>query len=368
MTQVLLEELIDSDIDWMIATGHKQKVAANQLLIRQGDIPEALFIVLEGTLVGSLTDDPTSVLGRAFSAITENQPAGREVTRFSVGEVVGETSFLGKTQSPLTVQSAEAALVLALPHDQMQVHLSQDLAFAARFYRAIAILLLKRFEQLLTDSAHRKGLQLLPLQDGPLLFGELSDRDVDWMIQHASIEQVAAGQVLISAGRLVETLYIVLQGLLSISFVESQPSTITSIFDRLQANSEPTGREIAHVSRGEMVGESALLNARLSNFTVKASEPSVVLALSRQALVLKLQQDPAVAARFYRVLSILISSRLQGLISRLGYGQQSYQLGQSLSVAAQYANEIDDERMDSLMLGGARFDWMLQRLNVRGRS
>ncbi|HEY9629163.1 MAG TPA: cyclic nucleotide-binding domain-containing protein [Coleofasciculaceae cyanobacterium] len=366
MTQVLLEELIDSDIDWMTATGHKQQISANQPLICQGDVPKALYVVLEGELVASLTDDPSSTLGRALSAIADNPK--REVSRFSVGDVIGETSVLGKAHSPLTIQPSEAALVLVLPYDRMQEHLRQDLAFAARFYRAIAILSLQRFERLLTDSAHRKGIQLLPLQDGPLLFGELNDRDVDWMIQHASIQQVAAEQVLISAGRLAETLYIVLQGLLSISFVESQPSAMTAIFDRLQGNSAPVGREIARVSRGEIVGEPALLNARLSNFTVKASEPSVLFTLSRQELLLKLQQDPAMAARFYRMLSILLSSRLQGLISRLGYGQQPYRLGQSLSAAAQYENELDDELLDSLTLGGARFDWMLKRLNVRGAS
>lgn len=135
---------------------------------------------------------------------------------------------------------------------------------------------------------------------------------------------------------------------------------IASLFDRLQRSSQPTRPEIAHVSRGEFVGESALLSTRLSNFTVKASEPSTLLPLVRQELALKLQQDPAMGARFYRIL-------LEGLISRLGYGQKAtYRLDQTFSQTARSENELDDSLIDSLILGGAQFDWMLKRLNVRG--
>lgn len=364
MAEVLLEELIDSDIEWMIATGRKQRVCANELLIRQNADPTAFYIVLEGTLVATIVNDPKSALGRAFSALADEQTSKQEVVRFFVGDVIGETSFLSKSNS-FAVQTVEDSLVLVLPYEQISARLSQDLEFASRFYRAIAILLYKRFERVLQTFTHRKGMQVPPLQDGPLLFGELSDRDVDWMIEHASVEKVGADQVLIQAGRLVEKLYIVLQGLLSLSIVDSKQSTITNIFDRLQTSSD-AGREIARVSMGEIVGETTLLNIRMPNFTAKTLEPATLLALPRQQMVLKLQQDPAMGARFYRVLSILLSGRLEGLISRLGYGQKPYRIGQTLAQNVQYEDEIDDQLIDGLTLGGARFDWMLRRLNVKG--
>lgn len=366
MTEVLLEELIDSDIEWMIATGRKQRVSANELLIGQNAVGSAFYIVLEGTLSATIINDPKSALGRAFSALADEQTSKQEVLRFSAGDVLGETSFLNKSNSSVAVQTVEDSLVLVLPYDQIHARLDQDLEFASRFYRAIAILLYKRFERLLQTFTHRKGMQIAPLQDGPLLFGELSDRDVDWMIEHASVEKVGADRVLIQAGRLVEKLYIVLQGLLSLSIVDSKQSTITNIFDRLQTSSEATGREIARVSMGEIVGETALLNVRMSNFTAKTLEPAIFLALPRQQMALKLQQDPAMGARFYRVLSILLSGRLEGLISRLGYGHKPYRIGQTLSQNVQYEDEIDDELIDGVTLGGARFDWMLRRLNVKG--
>lgn len=366
MTQVLLEELIDSDIAWMTEVGHRQDVAANQFLVRQGETLKAFYIVLEGTLAATLADDLKSDLGQVFAAILDHQATVRELFRFSVGEIVGEFSFFNPAQSPISIQTLEAASLLVLPYEQIQLHLTQDLGFASRFHRAIAILLLNRFEQLLANLTRRRGVQLPPLQDGPLLFSELSDRDVDWMIQHAAVEQVAAGQVLIPAGRLVESLYIVMQGLLSLSWVGQQQNTIATVFDRLQGNNEPTGREISQISRGEVVGEVGLLNSRLSNVVVKALEPSVLLKLPRQGTLLKLQQDPAMAARFYKVLAILLTSKLDVLINRLAYGQRPYQIGASLSPVVQYENEISDELIDGMTTGGARFDWMLRRLKVKG--
>jgi hypothetical protein len=70
------------------------------------------------------------------------------------------------------------------------------------------------------------------------------------------------------------------------------------------------------------------------------------------------------AVRFYRVQSMLLSGRLQGLIARLGYGRNSYEIGQSLDVSTEYEDELSLDAIDNLTLGGARFDWMLRRLTV----
>ncbi|MGB6299671.1 MAG: bacteriocin-type transport-associated protein, partial [Rivularia sp. (in: cyanobacteria)] len=59
-----------------------------------------------------------------------------------------------------------------------------------------------------------------------------------------------------------------------------------------------------------------------------------------------------------------ISARLESLINRLGYGKSSYQIGQRLSQNIQYDDEIDLNLMENVLLGGARFDWMLKRLKV----
>ena len=364
MPEVLLEELLDSDINWIIQRGQRQQLSSHQWLIQQGQPIDAFYIVLEGSLVAAVADD-----------LATDPELGQTLIQFAVGDVVGETAFLQSTPSTIAIQALETASVLKLPYAQIQIRLSQDLAFASRFYRAIAILLLKRFEQVLDKFSRRRGLQVSLMQD-VVLFGELHDADVDWMVEQGRLEEVRTDQILIQAGRAVETLYVVLYGELSIAVLDKKRSDLNEIFSQVRAASgsavsepavsQPTGRQIAQVGKGEMVGETALLTSHLSNFMVKAREPALLLALPRPQLALKLQQDVAMGSRFYRVLALLMAHRLDGLISRLSYTSLAYSAGQTLSNQVQYENEFDLDAIDRLTLGGARFDWMLKRLKVRG--
>ena len=94
------------------------------------------------------------------------------------------------------------------------------------------------------------------------IFGELSDNDVDWMMAAGTREQIPPGAVLIQEGKPVETLYIVLEGLLRVS-VESEGS-----------------HELARLGSGEIVGEMSFVDARPPSATVKALENSTVLSIS----------------------------------------------------------------------------------------
>ena len=367
MTDVLLEVLNDSDIDWMVAVGEKRQLEADQIIIQQGDVNQFMYIVLNGALAATISDDKKSAMGRAFLALSDDSDVDleREISRFSSGEIVGETSFLSNHQSALTIKTFESSVILALPYGKLQARLSQDLDLASRFYRATAVLLLQRFNRLLKNFSKRRGLQIPPIQDGPLLFGELNDSDVDWLISKGSVADIPDNQILIQSGRAVSNLYIVLRGTLSLSMPEARQGAIGDVFSRLQEKEvQPVGREVARVSQGEIVGETTLLESRLSPFNVKTIESCKLLILPIQEISLKMQRDAGMAARFYRILSILLSNRVEYFISRLGYGKPTYESGQSLSDSVQYANEIDIDLIDSLALGGSRFDWMLKRLEV----
>ena len=88
------------------------------------------------------------------------------------------------------------------------------------------------------------------------IFGELSDKDVDWMMATGQRERILPGAVLIQEGKPVEALYIVLEGLLRVS-VESAGS-----------------RELARLGSGEIIGEMSFVDAHPPSATVKALENS----------------------------------------------------------------------------------------------
>ncbi|MBE7385626.1 MAG: cyclic nucleotide-binding domain-containing protein [Leptolyngbya sp. SIO1E4] len=367
MADLLLEALHDQDIDWLVAEGQQQTLDENAVLVQQGEAVDVIYIVLSGQLISAVVDDKGSTLGQAFSVLSGNANLEHVLFPLKDGDVFGGMAVLNNSRSPMLVRAEADSTVLIVPQSKLEPKLAKDLEFASRFYRVMATLQLNRYEFLLDKFIYRRGLQLSVIQDGPIIFGELFDSDVDWMINQGSVEQLQPEECLIQSGRPADTFYIVLQGLLSTSITGGKSVSLTQIFSQFVSTGQSEGelgREVARSSRGEVVGETTLIDSRLSKFAVSAVESTIVLAIPRRELSIKLQQDPGMATRFYRVLTILLSERLTSLINRLGYSKASYQVGQSLSLDVIYEDELDLDLIDHLAVGGARFEWMLKRLKV----
>lgn len=367
MTEVLLKQLNSQDLQWLKSNGRKQRIDSGESLIQQTEAIECLYIILDGEFVGVITKQSEGVLGHTFSALENDSNLKREIMRLGVGEVIGEMSFLDISPATTTFIALKNSLVFEISSHKLRQKLQQDIGFAARFYRAIAILLTQRFEHLVALYLRNRLGKLKPLQDIPLLFGEFNDSDLDWMVYSGLLQRVPPGQTLTQAGRQAENIYIILRGKMSLIVNEAKHNQINKVFMALELKEESQReleREIAQLTQGEIVGATATFDSSLSNVTLRTQEDSILLAIPKDQLLLKLQQDPAMAARFYRAIAILLSGRLQGLINRLGFGKGSYQFGQGLSSNQEYEDEIDPAVMDNIFLGGARFDWMLKRLKI----
>jgi len=114
----------DADLEWMLATGRREDIPAHTILVQEGTPIAAVYIVIDGTFAVSV--------------------AGKGVGRLLSGEVVGEVSFVDSRPPSATVQAEENARVLAIPRPLLTRKLAQDIAFAARFYRAMAVFLADR--------------------------------------------------------------------------------------------------------------------------------------------------------------------------------------------------------------------------------
>ncbi|MFB2876612.1 cyclic nucleotide-binding domain-containing protein [Floridanema aerugineum] len=171
-----------------------------------------------------------------------------------------------------------------------------------------------------------------------LILGELSDDDVDWIIQTSKWQEITANTTLIEEGKPVDAIYILLEGTLTVSI------------------SALGGKEIATLTSGEVVGEMSFIDYRPPSATVTSSEKSLVLSIPRRELAAKLQFDISFASRFYRALAILLSLRMRGLVSQLGYGKAQ-------------AEEVELEQLhphllENITLARARFDWIIRRLRT----
>lgn len=126
-------QLNDVDIEWLINTGQRQNIPTGSTLITEGHTTQYLYIVLDGELVVS------------------NQIVGT-LAHLGVGEMVGEMSFIDANPPSATIKASTNAIVYTLPRDAIMEKITKDEAFAARFYRAIAMFLSDRLRAL--NSTH----------------------------------------------------------------------------------------------------------------------------------------------------------------------------------------------------------------------
>jgi len=163
------------------------------------------------------------------------------------------------------------------------------------------------------------------------IFGQLSDSDVDWLASQGQRSRLPRGAVLIREGVPVDAIYIVLDGELAVV-------------------SEKTGREIARLGAGEIVGEMSFIDARPPSATVRAATDVVVYKVGKQRLQQGLDQNVAFAARFYRAVATFLSDRV-----RMATAAQE-------GIDADDADELDDSVLDNVDRAGARFDDLSRRL------
>ncbi len=121
----ILGDLEDRDLIWLRQAGELRKVPAGETLIRAGREVRHLFFVIEGELSVTAAES-------------------ERISGLAVGDVVGEMSFVEKRLPSASVSANTDCLLLAVPREAILARFSSDAAFAARFYRALAVFLSDR--------------------------------------------------------------------------------------------------------------------------------------------------------------------------------------------------------------------------------
>ncbi|CAK0767692.1 Cyclic nucleotide-binding protein [Gammaproteobacteria bacterium] len=170
-----------------------------------------------------------------------------------------------------------------------------------------------------------------------LILGQLSDTDVSWLARNGRTQKFAAGMELIRQGTRIDTIYIILEGVMSV--------TIAS------------GIKLAEVGSGDILGEMSLVDSAPTVASVRVEQDSTVLAISKSVLQQKLTGDFAFASRFYRALAMFLADRMRNTIRTMGYSTE-----QELASDQPSPDELDPNVLDNVFLGGSRFERMLKQL------
>jgi len=120
------------------------------VLINENQYISALYLVTMGALVVHVPSQHDT-----------------EIAVLAEGELVGELSFLDSRPPNATVTAATETTVLAIPRWKLDAKLEEDPYFAARFYRALGVLLANRLRKTVSHLGypHPESLKGVGLQD-----------------------------------------------------------------------------------------------------------------------------------------------------------------------------------------------------------
>jgi CRP-like cAMP-binding protein len=120
----LMGILEDEDVEWIASHGRRLSIQKDEVLIREGEPVDALFVLLDGSL-------------------NVSTGGSRIATLFS-GEIVGEISFVDSRPPSATVTAAQYSHVLAIPQGLLCAKIATDAWFASRFFQGVATFLADR--------------------------------------------------------------------------------------------------------------------------------------------------------------------------------------------------------------------------------
>lgn len=169
------------------------------------------------------------------------------------------------------------------------------------------------------------------------IMSQLSDEDVDWMAGQGERLRLEAGQRLIELNSRVDSLYIVIDGL-------------------LEVNAAGNAR-LAELGSGEVIGDMTLVDPAPTSVSVSTLIPSLLLRLPMDTLRTKLAADIPFAARLYRALATFLADRLRNTTRRMGQGAAPAGSDQEAKL-----EDLNEDLLDNVHLAGARFDRMLKKL------
>ncbi len=142
--------LSDGDVDWLAHAGERITVDPGTVLIAHGTRVDFIYFVLEGQL-----------------AIRTH--ARQTIALLESGEIVGEMSLVDPAPTNVAVEAVAESTLLRVPDTVVRGKLATDLAFAARFYRALCVFMADRMR----STTQRLGYGAAQVEAKPT--GELND-------------------------------------------------------------------------------------------------------------------------------------------------------------------------------------------------
>ncbi|MEB3198920.1 MAG: cyclic nucleotide-binding domain-containing protein [Synechococcaceae cyanobacterium] len=331
--------------DWIGQHAQARQASVGEVLIQEGSTTASLWLVEAGE-----------------AWVTTTGPDGLPIrlSALHAGALVGEMTLLEGRPAVASVIAGEGCRVIPLEPQALTVAMESSSILARDVYSLFARKLALQLDNQNQDIHRWRQSDVAPLRKGLLLFAHLNEVDVEWLAQMGQRRRFPAGAVMIHQGESVPDLLLVLQGMASV-LLET-----------------PAGMIEVGISRpGELLGEMSLVGSSdRATATVVARDPGEVLAMPKDRLRQRLASDPAMGARFYHAMSMLLSQRSRDQLLTHGLAAtametENHLRGGASSEQFQVAQrELEDaellglEQMASISRAGQRFHWLCRRLGI----
>ncbi len=230
----------------LAAVGSVRAVEADELVAREGEAADEVYVLLTGELVAERRTAQGDV----------------QVGRIDVGEVVGEITVIAGGQRTASLRAVSPCEVLVVAREQFERWLVDHPDVA------------DRVSQQARDRLDRTHLAAMVTE----LIGTTDPDTVEAVLSRIDWHRLAAGEVLFRQGDAAEAAYFVVNGRLAVSaHIEDREHTPRA------ANVRAADTVLAEVGRGDVVGEIGLLDDAPRSATVRAIRDSTVAAFSASA-------------------------------------------------------------------------------------
>jgi CRP-like cAMP-binding protein len=319
MTEIIRQTLSHQDMEWLQNAGTAYPLKPHQVLIDRDRPLNTFYLILEGKL-------------------------GVNQSYLSQGDMLGLTT--GPDWGGHTVQAIDNTLLLAIPQPEIQQKLQDDPSFAAHLYQAKALLLARQLRRMVRQLDPEDLYQ--PQRESVTVFSGLQDSDLDWIITVGKVQSIPPDTYLLQSAHPIDAMHILLDGACAVEWDEDGRSPLLKAFSK--PRDEQPRQELARLSRGDLIGETAFVNANPMNIAVRTVRESKVLSIPRWRIAAKLLHDIEFASRFYQVLATILTN------------QQNILLQDDGADLDESEDQADHEFLNKVALAEARFEWMLKRI------
>jgi CRP-like cAMP-binding protein len=258
-----------------------QTFLEGDLVFKQGAAGDTMFIVHTG----------------ALAVIRETEGASTVVARLNPGDFVGEMALVDQEPRSATVKAMEETVLVPITRSFLLKHSARDTKFVLSLMESLSDRL-EKVDEMLKWRFAESGPPAQPA-DGPpgdeprsaAFLKSISDS-----VDLATLIKIDQGDLIFRAGDPGEVMYIILNGEIHISQEEEGQRYVQ-----------------ARLGRGHFFGEMALVSGRPRVATAIAATPSVLIPLSRETFLNKVQTDPDVALHTVQILIIRLRRSLQML-------------------------------------------------------